>query len=313
MNLAVADAPRERAASAWRECRAESDRFPQALRVLSDAPSVVWACGAELPAPARAVAIVGSRQASPYGRARARDLASALARVGVTVVSGLARGVDAEAHEGALQAGGATVAVMPGPPGEVTPPAHASLADRIAARGTLLTEVPPGESLTRARFAKRNRLIAALAGVTVVVEAAESSGALITAEHACRLGRALLAVPGDIDRPTARGTLQLLRDGARPCGDASDVLAALERGVAEPRPRVRRDRTPATAHAEPPPATTEARVFALLAASPCTVDALAARAGLDTASTLAALQLLEWSALARREAGGRWRSAGPRR
>ncbi len=149
--------------------------------------------------------------------------------------------------------------------------------------------------------------------MTVVVEAAVSSGSLITAEHACRLGRAMLAVPGDIDRPTARGTLQLLRDGARPCGDASDVLAALERGVAEPRPRVRRDRTPATAHAEPPPATTEARVFALLAASPCTVDALAARAGLDAASTLAALQLLEWSALARREAGGRWRSAGPRR
>lgn len=268
-------------------------RYPAALLELAPPPPVLHVMGRLEHPPERAVAIVGARAASPYGRGMARRLAEDLAMLGHAVISGLARGIDAAAHEGALAAGGVTVAILPSSLSQITPAGHAPLARRIAATGALASEVAEGGPFGRGAFVKRNRIIAALAGVTVVVEAGAVSGALRTAEAARELGRPVLAVPGDVDRPSALGTLQLLREGARVCGDAGDVVAALaERYVRAPAP-------------DP-----MARLCSALDGSPRTPDALAAAAGLEAGETSALLLRLEWSGVAVRDAGGRWRSRG---
>lgn len=289
--------------------------YPNGLRALRDAPACIHVRGALPGDGVTAVAIVGSRAATPYGLSVARHLAQDLSRLGVWVVSGLARGIDAAAHGGALDAGGDTIAVLPSGLDTITPPSHAALAARIATRGALLTEIATGGPRYRGTFIERNRLIAALAAATVVVEAAEGSGALSTAAAARRLGRAVLAVPGDIGRPTARGVHGLLRAGAAVCEHARDVLAAIalhtERGPAHqgegsrPRTPPRRVRPPSAAVALDP-ATDEARIARALGRQPETLDALAARSGLEVDRTLAALMRLEWAGLARVLPGQRW-------
>lgn len=250
----------------------------------------MWLRGAAVPGRARCVAVVGSRAASPYGAALARRLAADLAGLGLAVVSGLARGIDAAAHRGALEAGGHTVAVVPSGLDAVSPAHHAALAEEVAGRGTLLSEIAGGPPFGRGAFVRRNRLIAALAAVTVVVEAAERSGALTTASWALALGRPVLASPGDADRPTARGTLGLLRAGARPCADAGDVLAALA----------------AAGPGRDAPAEPAARMAAALDATPRTLEDLAARAALEPAAAFAELLRLEWSGVASPRPGQRW-------
>jgi DNA processing protein len=272
---------------------ASAPEYPEGLRALADAPARVFVRGAAVAPPAHCVAIVGSRAASPYGRERAARLAGDLARLGYTIVSGLARGIDAEAHTGALAAGGRTVAVVPSGLDQVTPPAHDGLAESILGRGTLLSEIAAGPPFGRGAFVRRNRLIAALASVTVVVEAAPKSGALSTAAAAQRIGRGLCAVPGDLDRPTALGVLELLRSGARPCGDASHVLAARPLSLRE---------TPA---AEP-----ASRLAAALSETPRTVEALAGASGLGVPEALATLLHLSWAGLAEDVGGQRWRRPG---
>ncbi len=249
-----------------------------------------------MPAAGRCVAIVGSRAASPYGTAMADRLARDLAALGVTVVSGLARGIDAAAHRGALAAGGRTIAVVPSGLDTVTPPAHDPLAEEVSKAGTLLSEQAAGPPFGRGAFVRRNRIIAALAAVTVVVEAAERSGALSTAERAAALGRGVCAVPGDLDRPTALGVMGLLRAGARPCAVAADVLAAIPARLA------------IAAGGEDP----AARLRAALDATPRTVDELAARAALAVPEVLALLVRLRWSGLAEDAGGQRWRAPGAR-
>ena len=272
-----------------RAVRAGEPGYPPALRDLGDAPACVYLRGAGVPAAASCVAIVGSRAASDYGRAMASRLARDLAALGCTIVSGLARGIDAAAHAGALDAGGRTIAVLPSGLDTITPPEHGDLAERIAERGTLLSEVASGGPFGRGAFVKRNRLIAALASVTVVVEAAERSGALSTATAATRLSRGVCAVPGDLDRPTARGVLGLLRAGARACGGAADVLAARPAGVA------------------PAPGDDPlARLAAALDDVPRDVEALAAAALLPLPETLAGLLRLRWAGIARDAGGQRW-------
>src|SRR5439155_1170886 len=197
-----------------RSIRRGEDDYPAALLDLAHPPGVIHVRGALPPAGARAVAIVGSRAATPYGLERAGRLAADLARLGLVIVSGLARGIDAAAHRCALEAGGVTVAVLPGGLDAITPATHLGLAQRIARRGALLSEWPAAYGVRPGLFVRRNRLIAALSQATVVVEAAEKSGALSTAAVARRLGRPLLAVPGDVDRPTSRGCNALLRAGA---------------------------------------------------------------------------------------------------
>jgi len=308
--------------------------YPVGLRDLPDAPAAVFLVGSDPPPVEEAVAIVGSRAASPYGLQQAARLAGDLARLGFVVVSGLARGIDAAAHRGALEAGGRTVAVIPSGLDAITPRHHEALAGEIAARGTVLSECASGSPLGRGSFVKRNRLIAALAAATVVVEAAERSGALITAAFASGLGRPVLAVPGDVDRETARGCHALIRGGARLCERAGHVVEALgealgarpaaatrptgERsaqrlGGASPKSRPEGSRNEAGplarrphAGATVPGGAPEARLFAVLDHVPRTVDALAAASGLTVSETLSALLMLRWAGAAVARPGQRW-------
>ena len=264
--------------------------YPAGFDALHDPPAfaVVW--GGELPDWRQAVAIVGSRAATPYGLALAERLARDVVSQGVTVVSGLARGIDSAAHAGALAGGGRTVAVIASAFDSIPRGPAADLARRIAGSGAVLSEVARGGPFGPGAFVKRNRLIAASAAATVVVEAAEDGGALTTAAFARAIGRVVLAVPGDVDRSASRGTLSLLRSGARVCADAGDVLAAM------------------TPPAGPGAAGTRAPLVAQLTAKPASVEELARACGLDVSEAMALLLRLQWSGLAVSHPGGRWSS-----
>lgn len=274
----------------------DDPEYPAGLLDLEDPPATLFVRGAALPAVAHAVAVVGSRAASSYGRTMADRLASDLARMGYTVVSGLAHGIDAAAHSGAVAAGGSSVAVLASGLDHVTPRHHRELAGRIAARGGLITEQRSGAPQHRGAFVRRNRLIAALCGATVVVEAAMVSGALSTAAVARRLGRALLAVPGDIDRETSRGCHRLLREGAHLCEGAGDVARALESWARER----------GASRFPPPSAPLEARLLAALEHEPLAVEAIATALGVAVPDALGGLLALEWAGVARALPGQRW-------
>lgn len=240
---------RARRAGVQGVCRCDP-AYPDALRDLPDPPAVVHLLGAagdRLAALCRdAVAIVGARRATPYGLTQARKLAHGLARAGVPVISGMALGIDAAAHAGALDAGGVTVAVLAGGPERPYPASKRHLHQRIAATGAIVGEMPPGTTARRWGFPARNRLIAALARVTVVVEASDRSGSLITASLAADLGREVAAVPGPVTAPLAVGTNALIADGARLVRGPQDVLDLLFGPAApqiapEPRPALPAD------------------------------------------------------------------------
>lgn len=201
--------------------------YPERLRRLGDAPPLLLVQGDPAILGQRAVAVVGARAASAYGRRIAREIGRAMASAGVLVVSGLARGVDACAHEGALEAGGLTIAVQARGPDDVYPAAHRGLARRIRKSGAMITEFPPQLRPRPAFFPLRNRIISALAEAVVVVEARARSGSLVTARHAADQGVDVLAVPGPIDSPTSEGPNRLLRDGAGAVLGPDDVLRAL--------------------------------------------------------------------------------------
>jgi DNA processing protein len=199
--------------------------YPARLRDLPEPPAAVWVRGALPSANEKAVAIVGTREPTAYGQRVARELAAAYARAGVVVVSGLARGIDAAAHRGALDAGGRTVGVVGGGPDVAYPRGHRALQDAVAASGGVLSEWAPGTEARPWAFPRRNAFIAALADVVVVVEAGHKSGAHGTVEHADRIGRIFAAVPGAIDSPQSAGTNRLLRDGAQVVASLDDALA----------------------------------------------------------------------------------------
>ncbi len=202
--------------------------YPPLLAELHDPPARLHLRGGPPDVLSRpAVAVVGARSCSAYGAQVARELAQSLAAAGVVVVSGLARGVDAEAHRGALAAGGLTVAVLGCGIDRDYPRSHAELARRIAESGLVVSEYPQGIEPSPWRFPARNRIIAGLARATVVVEARERSGALITADFALELGREVFAAPGEITSALSVGTNDLLRQGATPLLSADDVLLAL--------------------------------------------------------------------------------------
>jgi DNA processing protein len=232
-------------------CRCDA-RYPGALRELPDAPAVLHVhrdaerflrCVA-----GDAVAIVGARRASPYGLEQARGLGRGLAAAGVTVVSGMALGIDAAAHAGALAGGGLTLAVLAGGPERAYPASKRRLHEQIAATGAVVSELPPGAQARRWGFPARNRIIAALARVTVVVEASERSGSLITAGLAADLGRDIAAVPGLVTSPLSEGAHGLIADGARLVRGAHDVLELLF-GAGAPQLALALGRTGAGAHA----------------------------------------------------------------
>lgn len=199
--------------SGGRVVTALDPEYPAKLRMLGPHPAVLYARGDLGATSGMSVAIVGTRRASGYGRSTTVHLADELARAGITVVSGLALGIDGEAHAAALAAGGRSVAVLPSPLARVYPPRHRELAERlIATGGALVTEVPPGQAVGRPDFARRNRIIAGLAEAVVVVEAPDRSGALLTASAAIAYDRELYAVPGPIDAVASRGCNRLIAD-----------------------------------------------------------------------------------------------------
>jgi DNA processing protein len=200
--------------------------FPRLLAAIHDPPAQLYLCGLGGPEllDTAAVAIVGARSCSSYGRSVARTLGRDLAAAGLVVVSGMARGIDGEAHRGALEAGGVTVAVLGCGVDRDYPAAHAELARRICERGLVVSEYEPGVEPAPWRFPARNRIISGLCAATVVVEARERSGALITADFALEEGREVLAVPGEITSALSAGTNALLRLGATPVTCAADVL-----------------------------------------------------------------------------------------
>lgn len=259
--------------------------YPALLKELHDPPPRLYLRGGPvdllgLPA----VAIVGARSCSAYGAQVARELGRELGAAGVVVVSGLARGVDGEAHRGALAAGGLTVAVLGCGIDRDYPRAHAQLAGRIVESGAIVSEYPPGVEPSPWRFPARNRIVAGLARATVVVEARERSGALITADFALELGREVFAVPGEITSALSAGTNDLVRQGATPLLTANDVLEAL--GLERSPPRV------------PDTLSAGARtLLAPLSETARTLDELGRLTGLESAAMAAALTELELAGL----------------
>jgi len=218
---------------------ASDPRYPSALRVIPGAPVVLFVCGDPQALCLPQLAIVGSRRPTPAGREAAFDFASRLVARGLAVTSGLAAGIDAAAHRGALAGGGRTVAVCGTGLDQVYPAVNTSLAEEITARGALVSEFPPGTPPRPANFPRRNRLISGLALGVLVVEAAFRSGSLITARLAAEQGREVFALPGSIRNPMARGCHRLIRDGARLVESPEEVLEGLQRDlfrcVPEPR------------------------------------------------------------------------------
>jgi DNA processing protein len=208
-----------------------SDEYPKALATIAMPPQFLYVRG-RLNAEEQAVAVVGSRSCTSYGRRVAERLGQDLARAGMTVVSGLARGIDGAAHRGALDGKGRTIAVLAGGLSKIYPPEHADLAEEIVASGgALLSEVPMRMEPMAGMFPARNRIISGLSRGVVLVEAAEKSGALITARHAAEQGREVFAIPGPVDSLASTGTLRLLRQGAKLARHARDVLDDLQ-GIA---------------------------------------------------------------------------------
>ena len=203
-----------------------ADDYPAKLRELPDPPPLIFARGrTDWLADGPIVAIVGTRNATAYGERVTRELAGQLARAGALVLSGMARGIDAAAHRGALGAGGRTGAVLGTGIDVAYPAAHRALHAELSTRGVVLAEQPPGEKASGGSFPERNRIIAALADIVIVVEAPVKSGALITASRALELGRTIAAVPGAIDSPQSAGSNELLRDGAHCIASPADAVA----------------------------------------------------------------------------------------
>ena len=214
-------------------------RYPVLLRNIPDPPPVLYVDGELEPVDVQAVAIVGSRHATLYGIRIARTLAEQLSRLGFTIVSGMARGIDRVAHEGALAAGGRTLAVLGCGLDVAYPPDHTQLRAQVAEAGALLTEFPLGSPPLAAHFPRRNRILSGLSMGVIVVEAAEGSGSLITAKLAAEQGREVFAVPGPIDAPTSRGTHGLLKQGAKLTETVDDILDELLPQLEQPIIRTR--------------------------------------------------------------------------
>jgi DNA processing protein len=254
--------------------------YPERLLELANPPRTLWARGDLLLLDRPCVAIVGTRRATAYGERVARELGRILALAGATIVSGLARGIDGAAHRGALDVGGATCAVLGTGLDVVFPKGHAELQRTIGVRGLLLSELEPNDAAHGGSFPMRNRIIAGLSAVTIVVEAGVKSGALITAAYALEQDRTLAVVPGPIDVPQAQGSNELLRDGAVAIVSMADAVALL--GLTAPI-RV----------AELPEAGAERRLWDALATGPADLDTLCTRASLPAHEGMAALGELE--------------------
>jgi len=277
--------------------------YPRPLAELADSPLVLLVRGQVSALSSPAIAIVGARAATHAARATARRLARELAGVGLTIVSGLARGIDAEAHRGALEAGGRTLGVLACGLEQIYPPEHRKLAEEMIEAGAVISEMPLGAPPRREYFPLRNRIISGLCVATIVVEARRRSGSLITVRHALQQGREVFVVPGSIDGPFAEGTNQLLRDGARPIRSGRDVIEDL--GLSG-RAILEDERLADAAKArESETDSLEARVLVVLERGPTTRGELLSQANLDAAALASALLELELDGRVVEERDGR--------
>lgn len=271
--------------------------YPKLLKQIEQAPPVLYVRGALLPADDFAVAMVGTRRISAYGQQITRDTSLYLAGHGLTVVSGLARGVDALAHQSALQAGGRTIAVLGSGVDVIYPPEHRQLADAIIENGAIISDYPLGTQPEGVNFPPRNRIISGLSLATVVVEAGERSGALITAEFAVEQGRDVFAVPGNILSPASKGTNRLIQKGAYALVSPQDVLDLLELSHVEEY-KAARQALPAD--------TTEAKILQTMDYEPVHVDEICNEVGLAVEKVTAALTMMELKGLVQHVGGMRY-------
>jgi DNA processing protein len=266
--------------------------YPALLKGVADAPAVLFVKG-QLPRDDEpALAVVGTRRATAYGRQAAEKIAGELARAGVIIISGLARGIDAVAHNAALAAGGRTIAVLGSGVDRIYPSEHKGLAQRVVGSGALVSEFPLGEPPDAPNFPRRNRIVAGLARGTLVIEADRESGALITVDFALEQGRDVYAVPGSIFSPVSRGTNSLIKDGAKLVASAEDILEDLEMSAVEP-------------VFAPPTADTdeEAVVLALLSSDPMHIDDIGRLARLPMSILGGTLAMMELKGMARQVGG----------
>ena len=273
--------------------------YPALLRELPDAPPVLYVKGALSEADQWAVAFVGTRRATVYGRDMARELVASLVHAGITIVSGLALGIDAAAHKGALDAGGRTIAVLGCGIDQVYPREHSKLAAAITETGALVTEFPPRTPPEGKNFPVRNRTISGLSLGVVVVEAPLNSGALLTADHASEQGRDVFAVPGNVTSPSSLGANRLIQAGAKLVIGAEDILDELNltRSTVETRLQTRK-----VAPSNP----AEEAIARLLTADPLHIDDLCQMSGLPITQVSSVLALMELKGMARRVEGMRY-------
>jgi DNA processing protein len=281
-----------------RSIERQDPEFPALARGIEHLPRRLWIRGSVISEDALAVAIVGSRRATPQGLAVAERLAGDLAARGVTIVSGLARGIDTAAHRGALDAGGRTLAVLGSGVDRTYPPENRRLAARIAEHGAVISQFAPGMPALAHHFPVRNRLLAALALGVVVVEAAEASGSLITAGHAADLGRDVMAMPGPAGSPLSRGAHGLIRDGAVLVEDWADVVAVL--------PERWRACVVTPAPVATGPGSAPDPILALIGAEPASIEELIERSGSSASHVAARLLALELDGRVRQLPGKRF-------
>jgi DNA processing protein len=271
--------------------------YPRRLREIDQSPPVLYIRGELSEDDFWTVAIVGTRRITAYGRQVTNDIAAGLSRQHITVVSGLARGVDAVAHQASLQVGGRSLAVMGCGVDVIYPPEHARLAENIIASGALLSDYPPGTQPESGNFPPRNRIISGLAQAVIIVEASEQSGALITAAFAAEQGRDVFAVPGQLYAPQSKGTNRLIREGAHIFVDVQDVIEKLNM-VQIVEHRQARMVLPSDAQ--------EAKLFQILNREPLHIDEIRSQVNLPIETVSATLTMMELKGMVRQVGGMRY-------
>ena len=273
----------------------ESDDYPSYLAEIDGPPPLLYMVGGLEDIDRWAVAVVGTRRVTPYGRQITQELVTGLVRSGVTIVSGLARGVDSIAHKTALEHGGRTLAVLGSGPDNIYPPEHRDLAREIVrGRGAVLTEYPLGTEPEAKNFPPRNRIISGLSLGVVIVEAGDRSGATITSQFALEQGREVFAVPGNVNSPTSRGTNRLIQQGAKLVTRADDVLEELNLSMVFEHSAVQKAL---------PETKEEAALFEYLTTEPIHVDSLSRATGLTSQEVSSTLTLLELKGVVRQVGG----------
>jgi DNA processing protein len=272
----------------------EDEAYPERLKEIDQPPPVLYIRGDYRPDDLFAVAIVGTRRVTAYGRQITEELAGFLAANGITVISGLARGVDAIAHQSALKAGGRTIGVLGSGVDRIYPPEHRTLSEKMIEQGAIVSDYAPGTPPDASNFPPRNRIISALSLAVVVVEAGETSGALITAEFAAEQGREIFAVPGSILAPQSKGTNKLIQRGALPLLSVNDLMQALD---------LTRMGEQKAARKIIPADETEARLMNVLGSEPLHVDEIRNQAELPIEKVSATLALMELKGLVRQVGG----------